>query len=138
VRGQGTNPSQEYQLLQERGIEVRSVGISNLRFNPTIEDTIVQRWNTTWLLSAQKESEQVEKKRNLVETTGQEIAIRQYADFLSKDLIQKKPVGIKETLKALLLRTRTLIMNNPQLRQRMSEEQQDLEDIIRWIEGTSS
>jgi len=33
------------------------------------------------------------------------------------------------------LRTRTLIMNNPQLRQRMSEEQEDLEEIIRWIEG---
>ena len=138
VRGQGTVPSQEYKLLQERGIEVRSVGIGNLRFNPRIEETIVQRWNTTWLLSAQKESEQVEKKRNLVETTGQEIAIRQYADFLSKDLIQKKPVGIKETLKTLLLRTRTLIMNSPQLRQRMSEEQEDLEDIIRWTEGTGS
>jgi hypothetical protein len=138
VRGQGTIPSPEYKLLQERGIEVRSVSISNLRFNPMIEDTIIQRWSTTWLLSAKMESEQVERKRNLVETTGQEIAIRQYADFLSKDLIQKKPVGIKETLKALLLRTRMLIMNSPQLRQRMSEEQDDLEDIIRWIEGTGS
>jgi hypothetical protein len=29
-------------------------------------------------------------------------------------------------------------MNNPQLRQRMSEEQQDLENIIRWIEGSGS
>jgi hypothetical protein len=138
VRGQGTIPSPEYKLLQDRGIEVRSVSISNLRFNPMIEDTIIQRWSTTWLLSAKMESEQVERKRNLVETTGQEIAIRQYADFLSKDLIQKKPVGIKETLKALLLRTRMLIMNSPQLRQRMSEEQDDLEDIIRWIEGTGS
>jgi hypothetical protein len=138
VRGQGTIPSPEYKLLQERGIEVRSVSIGNLRFNPMIEDTIIQRWSSTWLLSAKMESEQVERKRNLVETTGQEIAIRQYADFLSKDLIQKKPVGIKETLKALLLRTRTLIMNSPQLRQRMSEEQEDLEDIIRWIEGTGS
>jgi hypothetical protein len=138
VRGQGTIPSPEYKLLQERGIEVRSVSIGNLRFNPMIEDTIIQRWTTTWLLSAKMEGEQVERKRNLVETTGQEIAIRQYADFLSKDLIQKKPVGIKETLKTLLLRTRTLIMNNPQLRQRMSEEQEDLEDIIRWIEGAGS
>jgi hypothetical protein len=138
VRGQGTTPSPEYKLLQERGIEVRSVSISNLRFNPMIEETIIQRWTTTWLLSAKMESEQVERKRNLVETTGQEIAIRQYADFLSKDLIQKKPVGIKETLKTLLLRTRTLIMNSPQLRQRMSEEQEDLEDIIRWIEGSGA
>ena len=38
---------------------------------------------------------------------------------------------VKETLKTLLLRTRTLMMNNHQLRQRMSDEQQDLEDI-RW------
>jgi len=136
VRGQGTIPSSEYKLLQERGIEVRSVGIGNLRFDPDIEETIINRWSATWLLNAKAESEQVERKRNLVETNGHEKAIRQYADFLSKDLIQKKPVGIKETLKTLLLRTRTLIINNPQLRQRMSEEEQDLEDIIRWVEGS--
>ena len=138
VRGTGKIPSLEYQLLQERGIEVQRVSIFNLRFNPTIEETIISRWSTTWLLNARTESEQVERKRNLVETAGYEKAIRQYADFLSKDLMQKRPVGIKETLKTLLLRTRTLIMNNPQLRQRMSEEQQDLENIIRWIEGSGS
>jgi hypothetical protein len=80
----------------------------------------------------------VERKLNLVETTGQEKAIRQYADFISKDLIQKRPVGIKDTLKTLLLRTRTLIMSNHQLRQRMSEEEQDVEEILRWIEGNGS
>ena len=138
VRGQGTVESMEYQLLQERGIEVLNVGIGNLRFNPTIEETIISRWSTTWLLNAKLESDQVERKRNLVETAGHEQAIRQYADFLSKDLMQKRPVGIKETLKTLLLRTRTLIMNNPQLRQRMSEEQQDLEEIIRWLEGSGA
>jgi hypothetical protein len=138
VRGTGKIPSLEYQLLQERGIEVQRVIIFNLRFNPTIEETIISRWSTTWLLNARAESEQVERKRNLVETAGHEQAIRQYADFLSKDLMQKRPVGIKDTLKTLLLRTRTLIMNNPQLRQRMTEEQQDLENIIRWIEGSGS
>lgn len=138
VRTSGTTPSAEYNLLQERGIEVQKVSISNLRFDPEIEETIISRWSTSWLLNAKMESEQVERKRNLVETAGQEQAIRQYADFLSKDLMQKRPVGIKETLKTLLLRTRTLIMNNPQLRQRMSEEQQDLEDMFRWIEGSGS
>ena len=73
-----------------------------------------------------------------METQGQEKAIRQYADFLSKDLTQKKPVGIKETLKTLLLRTRQLIINSHQLRQRMTDEQQDLENIIRWIEGNGT
>jgi len=138
VRGQSTIPSTEYKLLQERGLEVLSVGIGNLRFNPTIEDTIKHRWSSTWLNNAKAESEQIERKRNIVETAGYEKAIRQYADFLSKDLIQKKPVGVKETLKTLLLRTRTLIMNNHQLRQRMNEEQQELEDVIRWIEGGGS
>jgi len=138
MRGQGTIASAEYKLLQERGLEVRSVGIFGLRFDPEIENTIIKRWSATWLLNAKQESEQVERKRNLAETSGHEQAIRQYADFLSKDLIQKKPVGIKETLKTLLLRTRALIINKHQLRQRMTDEQQDLENIIRWIEGNGS
>jgi hypothetical protein len=137
-RGEGTVRSLEYQLLQERGLEVIAVSIGNLRFDPAIEETIINRWSATWLQNAKIESEQVERKRNLVEIAGQEKAIRQYADFLSKDLIQKRPVGIKDTIKTLLLRTRTLIVSNPQLRQRMSEEEQDLEDIIRWIEGNGS
>src|SRR5215216_2939369 len=138
LRGQGTIPSAEYKLLQERGLQVRSVSIGSLRLDPEIENTIIKRWSATWLLNAKQESEQVERKRSLAETGGHEKAIRQYADFLSKDLIQKKPVGIKETLKTLLMRTRTLIINNHQLRQRMTDEQQDLEDIIRWLEGNGS
>jgi len=134
----GQTPSAEYKLLQERGLEVINVSIGSLRFNPEIESTIIRNWSATWLNNAKLESEQVERKRSLVETNGQEKAIRQYADFLSKDLTQKKPVGIKETLKTLLLRTRTLILNNHQLRQRMADEQQDLENIIRWIEGNGS
>jgi hypothetical protein len=128
----------EYRLLQERGLQVISVSIGGLRFNPEIESTIIRNWSATWLTNARLESEQVERKRSVVETQGQEKAIRQYADFLSKDLTQKKPVGIKETLKTLLLRTRQLIINNHQLRQRMTDEQQDLENIIRWIEGNGT
>jgi hypothetical protein len=138
VRGQGKVPSAEYKLLQERGLQVRSVSISGLRFDPEIESTIIRRWSATWLNNAKLESQQVERKRSLVETQGQEKAIRQYADFLSKDLTQKKPVGVKETLKTLLLRTRTRIINNHELRQRMADEQQDLENIIRWLEGNGT
>ena len=131
-------PSSEYQLLQERGLQVLSVGIFGLRFDPEIELTIIRNWSASWLTNARLESEQVERKRSLMETRGNEKAIRQYADFLSKDLIQKKPVGIKETLKTLLLRTRALILNSHQLRQRTPDEQQDLENIIRWMEGNGT
>jgi hypothetical protein len=138
VLGEGKITSEEYRLLQERGLQVRSVSIGGLRFDPEIEATIIRGWSATWLNNAKLESEQVERKRSLIETNGQEKAIRQYADFLSKDLTQKRPVGVKETLKTLVLRTRSLIINNHQLRQRMTDEQQDLENIIRWLEGNGS
>jgi hypothetical protein len=135
VRENGTISSPEYGLLQNRGLKVLSVGIGNLRLDPEIEETIKRGWSATWFLNAQAESEQIERRRNIIESAGQEKAIRQYADLLSRDLIQRKPEGVKETLKALLMRTRTIISTNDQLRRRMVAEQQELEEIIKWIEG---
>jgi hypothetical protein len=138
TRGQGTISSPEYRLLQNRGLKVLSVGIGNLRLDPEIEETIKRGWSATWFLNAQAESEQIERRRNIIESAGQEKAIRQYADLLSRDLIQRKTSGVKETLKTLLMRTRTIISANDQLRRRMAAEQQELEDIIKWIEGDGS
>jgi hypothetical protein len=134
VRGKGKIPSVEFKLLQERGLKVLSVSIGGLVLNPVIDNTIVNRWSTTWLKIAKAESEQIDRRKNIVESAAKEQAIRQYADMLSRDLVQKKPVGVKETLKTLLLRTRNIIFNNDELRQRMANEQQELEDIIKWIE----
>ncbi len=136
--GQGTISSAEFKLLHERGLKVLNVSVGGLTLNPVIDETIVKRWSTTWLKVAKIESEQIERKRNVIESAAREQAIRQYADMLSRDLIQKKPVGVKETLRTLLMRTRTIIFNNDQLRQRMTTEQQDLEDIIKWIEVDDS
>jgi hypothetical protein len=134
VRGEGTIPSAEYKLLQERGLKVLSVSIGGLMFNPTIEETIISRWSSTWLRNAKIESEQIERRKNVIESAAREQAIRQYADVLSREIVQKKPVGVKETLRTLLMRTRTIIFNNDQLRRRMTKEQQELEEIIKWIE----
>jgi hypothetical protein len=134
VRGQGKISSAEFKLLQERGLKVLNVSIGGLVLNPVIDNTIVSRWSTTWLKIAKAESEQIDRRKNIVESAAKEQAIRQYADMLSRDLIQKKPVGVKETLRTLLLRTRNIIFNNDELRQRMNNEQQELEEIIKWIE----
>jgi len=103
-----------------------------------IEDTIINRWSATWLSNAKSEKEQIERRKSIIESAGQEKAIRQYADLLSHDLVQKRPVGVKETLKTLLLRTRTIIFKNDKLRQRMTNSQEDLEEIIKWIEVNNS
>jgi hypothetical protein len=134
VRGRGTINSPEYQLLKKRGIVVLSVNISNLRFQRDIEDKIIEKWSASWLKNAKAEQKQIERKQNIVKTAAQEKAIIQYADLLSRDLLRKKPEDVKESLKTLLIRTRTIIINNDQLRKDMNEEQQELEDILRWVE----
>jgi hypothetical protein len=138
VRGEGTIPSAEFNLLQERGLKVLNVSINGLVLDPRIDETIISRWSTTWLKNARNESEQIERKRNIIESAAREQAIRQYADMLSRDLIQKKPDGIKDTLRTLLMRTRSIIFNNDQLRRRMTTEEEHLEEIIKWIEVEDS
>jgi hypothetical protein len=134
VRGSGVIESQEYKLLEKRGIVVLSVSISNLRFQKDIEEKIIEKWSASWMKNAEAEKKQIERRQNILKSAGQEKAIRQYADLLSRDLLRKKPVNAKESLKTLLLRTRTIIINNDQLRRDMEDEQQDLEDILRWVE----
>jgi hypothetical protein len=134
VRGEGTIPSPEFKLLQERGLKVLNANIGSLRLNPVIEETIINRWSATWLSNAKAEREQIDRRKNIIDLAGQEKAIRQYADLLSHDLIQRKPVGVKDTLKTLLMRTRTIIFKNDQLRRHMTNRQDELEEILKWIE----
>jgi len=136
-RGEGTISSPEFYLLKDRGLIVLSVGIGNPRFNPTVEESIIRTWNATWLNNAKAESEQIDRRRNIVEKTAGEKANRQYVDVLSREINELAKTGkpsTKETLKALLLRSRSIIRSSEQLRRRMSTELQDIEDMIKWIE----
>lgn len=126
--------SPEYQLLKDRGIVVLSVGIGGLQINPEIQETIINRWSASWFENAKAESKQIERRQNIVRSAGHDKAILQYADRLSIDLTRKKPFGVKESLKTLLMRTRTIIINDDQLRKDMTSAQQELEDILRWVE----
>ncbi|MCI0550968.1 MAG: hypothetical protein L0287_08430 [Anaerolineae bacterium] len=138
VRGEGTIPCSEFRLLQERGLKVRDAGVIGLHLNPQIEETIIKRWSATWLTNARVEKEQIERKRSIIESAGQEEAIRQYAEWLGNDLVKKKPMGVKETLKTLLMSTRTIIFRKDQLRKLMPDGQEELEEIIKWIEADGS
>ena len=138
VRTGETTSSPEYALLQKRGLRVLSVGVSNLRLNPAIEDVIINKWSGSWLSTAKEENKQIERKRNIIEAAGQDQAIRQYAEKLSVELLRKKPQGYQETLKTLIMRTRGIIIENEQLRSRMNAEQEVLEEIIKWMELNGS
>ena len=131
-------PSPEFALLQKRGLKVLNASVSNVRLNPAIEDAVINKWSGTWLNTAKEENKQIDRKRNIIEAAGQEQAIRQYAEKLSVELLRKKPQGYQETLKTLIMRTRGIIIENEQLRQRMTHEQAVLEDIIKWMEVNGS
>lgn len=140
-RREGTIPSPEYKLLQDRALEVLSVGIFSPRFNPTVEEQIIRQWNATWLGNAILESKLIDRERNLLETTAQERAIRQYADTLSREINEVAKEGKpneREMLKTLVLRSRSMIRSSEQLRRRMSTELQDIDEIIKWIEENGS
>jgi len=124
----------DFDLLQKRGLVVLNVGIGNLRFSPVVEEEVIKNWEANWHANAQQEKDRIERRRSLIETAGQEQALRQYADQLSQALLRDNPSGVKATLKTLLMRSRSIIIRNDQLRREMSAEQQELDNIIRWIE----
>jgi hypothetical protein len=134
-RGQGTVYSPEYALLKERGLKVLSVSISNVRFHPKIEAELIGHWESTWLQNTKAEKEQIERRRTILQTAGEEKAARTYATSLGRGLMRDKPNDLPGTLKALLMRSRLNIIKNEQLRRLMGTERQEIEELLQWMES---
>ena len=142
-REAGKNISEEFKLLEARGLKVLSVSISNLRLDPSLDEQIIRQWSASWLVNAKAESDQIDRKRNIIETSTQENTQIEYAVTISREInafaSKEEPRGkIKEMLRTLILRTRAIIRSgehSDQLRRRMSLELQEIEDMIRWLEA---
>ena len=137
-RGEGTISSKEFILLKDRGLKIINVSIGNPRFNPAVEESIIKTWNASWLNNAKAESDQIDRRRNIIEKTAEEKAKRRYVEVLSREINELAKAGkpsIKETLKALILRSHSMIRTSEQLRRRMTTEMQDIEEMIKWIEA---
>lgn len=130
----GSLPSREYQILKDRGLVVDSVSVGKIRFNEKIEKTIIEKWATSWLKSAKDEEARIQRQQDVIKTAAHERAYRQYADRLSSDILRRQPPDAKEALKTLLLRTRTIILTDDNLREQMKGEVEKLGDILRWVE----
>ena len=132
-------PSEEFRLLQNCGIRVRSVGISNVRLHPTVQDRLIRSWAANWLEFAKDESDQLDLKQNLIETAARERAQCEYAKLLSREIFancQQENRSVRSLLMSVLLRSRGLIRSGEHsnsLRRRMFSELQDLEDMIKWM-----
>jgi hypothetical protein len=135
----GQIESKEYELLQQRGLKVLSVSVSNVRLHPTIQENLIKQWKANWLNLARGEGELLDFKRNLIETSAVEKAQRNYALRISREvdlLCRKGKPSADGLLKSLLLRTRAMIRSGEfsnSLRRRMTTELQDIEDTIKWM-----
>ena len=135
IRSTSKIPSTEFKLLQDHGLKVINVKISNLRFHPRVEETIANRWLDSWLDSMKEESAQIERRRNVLKAAGHERAICHYAEELSTNLLTKRPMGAQDVLKTLIAQTRDVLLKNEQLHERFTEHQEVFEQIIKWLDA---
>lgn len=127
-------PSPEYQLLKERGLVVESVTVGKIRFNKDVEAKIIEKWAASWHKNATDEERRIKRQKDVIQAAAHERAYRQYAERLSADILRRQPPDAKEALKALLIRTRTIILADDKLREDMKEGLKALEHILRWVE----
>lgn len=132
--------SREYKLLKERGIRILSVSVNNLRFSPEVEKQILTQWSANWLDNAQKERERIETARSYAALDGQENAVKDYARDMAENTLKARDENktLKQTVQALLLRSRTMLIRGDRMHRRASNELHELEDALQWLESDQS
>jgi len=137
--------SREFEILQDCGIRVEAVILNNLRFKPDVERKLVDDWVATWLQRARLERERVETRRLVQMETGSRLAVKRLARSatrrFSTDLFQlpmpadkaEQLLQMKTTLDIFLRGTLQECILEPQLRQRLTGEQNRLSEIINWV-----
>lgn len=134
VEGHAPELSREFKRLRERGLKVISVSISNPRLSDTVDQAIIGKWQAGWLKYAKGEQNRINRRRELHESAAQDRAIQEYGLWLSEGIAQATPPDMKNTLKTMLKRTRSMIIRSDGIRRKMETELLYLEDILRWIE----
>jgi regulator of protease activity HflC (stomatin/prohibitin superfamily) len=129
-------PSHEFERLREMGLEVTSAVVRRLTFAPEVQDKLIGQWTTLWLKNAQKERDQVERNRKLLEANAQEEALKEFAINASQEISQVKPAEVSpktHALEMLVHSTFLGIRRNTSLLKRTSTEQLELAEIFRWL-----
>ncbi|UCD43309.1 MAG: hypothetical protein JSV69_06880 [Chloroflexota bacterium] len=143
----GSQASREYQILEEMGIQVIDVSISNPRFPRTVESQLVQQWLSTWLERAIAERDAIENRRTLAGEKGKDAALLEFAEGVAQNLgetlvddegnvlpfnSQLRP-DLKASLEMLVSSTEQLLIRNTKHQQWVLNEEADLNRLLEWI-----
>lgn len=128
------NTSREYFMLKRRGIQVTVATVLNLRFEDSIENTLVQNWASTWLARSRADREQRLQIHLTSNAGAQSTALYNFARSTSLPLTQAPlPLNANQILTNLLQGTGTLITSSPALLNIAEDERQAVADIFEWL-----
>lgn len=134
--------SREYEILQERGLRVKEISISNLRFPASVEKELIRQWKATWLDRADEERETITRQISFERLSGEEQALLEYADAASQFL---GPIVIDnanmpellpdsaDSLEFLIRGSLNQAIRDPELTPRLTTEKTHLVELIEWI-----
>lgn len=136
--------SEEFQILQDSGIRVEGVSITNLRFKPDVERKLVDGWVSTWLQRAQSDRERIESQRYVESMAGKQKALERFAAAATRRFDQQflqlpRPtrqedelIQMKLALERLLRGTLQECALEPRLHQQLDSEMNTLSEMINW------
>ena len=136
--------SEEFQILQDSGIRVEGVSITNLRFKPDVERKLVDGWVSTWMQRAQSDRERIESQRYVESMAGKQKALERFAAAATRRFDQQflqlpRPtrqedelIQMKLALERLLRGTLQECALEPRLHQQLDSEMNTLSEMINW------
>jgi hypothetical protein len=130
--------SEEYKRLRERGLRILDVTLSGYRFDPAVEEQIVQQWRTAWLSNATSERAHVEQLEVLAAESGKQRALLEHAKVLEKAMRTESPASIPAALRILLLASHNEILTDERLHGRGSTELNALSELSKWVESPTN
>ena len=130
--------SEEYRRLTERGLRILDVTLGGCRFDPAVEEQLVQQWRSGWLANASNERIHVEHLEVLATEAGKQQALLERANMLAGAIRTEAPASIPAALRAMLHASRSDILTDDRLHGRGSDMLDELSVLLKWIESPSN
>jgi hypothetical protein len=142
-----TQKSREYRVLEDMGVDVLEVFISDIRLPQAVESQLVYQWLSTWLQRATEEREAIEKRRGMAVILGEELAKLEFAIEISARIcgflvdddgkrIKKKHlkhIDDRTSLELLLAGTQQWLLDRPELLRLLPNESEELAALLAWV-----
>jgi hypothetical protein len=129
--------SKESAILKKRGLRVKSVSIPYIQFTSDVEEELLQRWKTTWMVRAQRERDHVDNLVSQASESARETAINDYVEGIAQffaSTYAEDPISGKEILRSLIRGNRQICAADPQIFKMMPNELEQLDELIEWVE----